>query len=139
MYVTKRLSQIDLGVTVRRAQETFYEQIAAVLIEWLVDLMRSFIYGNDGTTVRELVADRLFCPRNKDSALAAINKLPNQNPSKLEWMFYYHTRLWKRPRFRLKDLYITMLSLNHDYKIKMGTLVAITFTSMIPRLNRIMP
>lgn len=121
LHIAKHLSQIDLGVTARKARETYREQIASVLIEWLVDLIRCYIYGTDGMTIRELVAARLFEPRNKDASLAQLNRLPLLNPSKLEWLFFYHTRLWKGPRFRLKDLYITILSLSHDHKIAMGT------------------
>jgi hypothetical protein len=42
--------------------------------------------------------------------LAQLNHLPLINPSKLGWLFFYHTRLWKRPRFLLKNLCITTLS-----------------------------
>lgn len=109
-----------------------------MLIEWLVDLMRVFIYGSDGTTIRELVADRLFLPRAGDNVhlkeLARKNQLPTSEslgPSRLEWLFFYHTRLWKRPRFRLKDLYITMLSLSQDYKTQMGAPRSYSFDSFI--------
>lgn len=126
--IAKHLSNVDLGVTVRRARDTFREQTTAILIEWLVDLIRSYIYGNDGMTVRELVAARLFDRRNKDPALAIHNRLSPVNPSKLEWLFFYHTRLWKRPRFRLKDLYITILSLSHEHKIAMGKSITLLST-----------
>jgi E3 ubiquitin-protein ligase UBR1 len=117
--ISRHLAQIDLGVTVRRARDTFREQISAILIEWLVDLTRCYIYGNDGMTIRQLIASRLFDKREKSVYVPAA-QVPNSASSRLEWLFYFHTRLWKRPRFRLKDLYITILGLSHEHKIAMG-------------------
>ncbi|EEB86883.1 hypothetical protein MPER_16009, partial [Moniliophthora perniciosa FA553] len=36
--MAQTIAQIDLGVTIRRAYDTFREQVASVIIEWLVDL-----------------------------------------------------------------------------------------------------
>jgi E3 ubiquitin-protein ligase UBR1 len=120
--VASRLSHIDLGVTVRRASDTFREEICSVLIEWLVDLTRSLINETDALTLREIVAARLFESRNKPGSLAVTARLPSKNPSRLEWLFFYHTRLWKRPRLNLKDLYITILNISHSHKVEMGKL-----------------
>lgn len=94
--------------------------MASVLIEWLVDLTRVSVNSTDGVTVREIVAAALFELRNKEPMMARRASLPVDNPSMLEWLFLYHTRLWKRPRLLLKDLYISMLNLSHDHKIGMG-------------------
>jgi E3 ubiquitin-protein ligase UBR1 len=46
--VAQKFAQIELGVTVRRAYDTFREQVVAVIIEWLLDLTRARL-GSDTT------------------------------------------------------------------------------------------
>ena len=119
--IASRLSQIDLGVTVRRASDTFREQLSAFLIEWLVDLGKCTINGTDGITLKEMVASCLFAPRTRHpSVVAHSNLLNNTNPSRLSWLFLYHTRLWKRPRLNLKDLYITLVNISSHHRIDVG-------------------
>ena len=124
------ISQIDLGVTIRRAYDTFREQVSAVIIEWLLDLTRSRV-GPDTLTLREVIASELLAPRkfsaphihpDAGKVLADI-----QDPSRLDWMFIYHTKLWKKPRLNLKEIYASILTLSHEHKLAVGEYFTWTF------------
>lgn len=120
------LNQIDLGVTIRRAFDTFREQVAAVIIEWLLDLTHCKL-GTDTLILREIISAELLSPRKKDSSSLSSNqgaiKIYNEidNPARLDWLFLYHTRLWKKPRLNLKQIYVSILTLSHDHKIVLGS------------------
>ena len=119
----RTFSQIDLGVTVRRAYDTFREQISVVIIEWILDLTRSRL-GTDTHIIREVIASQLLALR-KPSTLnpnpEAQKALPEvESPVRLDYMFLYHTRLWKRPRLNLKEVYASILSLSHEHKLAVG-------------------
>lgn len=112
------ISQIDLGVTIRRAYDTFREQVSSVIIEWLLDLTRSRI-GTDTVTMREIVAAELLSPRKHSTPHArADHEL--QDSARIDWMFIYHTKLWKRPRLNLKEIYASLLFLSHEHKLAVG-------------------
>jgi E3 ubiquitin-protein ligase UBR1 len=117
-----KISAIDLTVTMRRALEVFREHAAAVVIEWLFDLMQTHIAGQ-GQVLQELVAAELFAPRNLDKSLhpEVLAAYPEvENGTRLDWLFLYHTRLWKRPRLNLKQIYVTMLTLSHKHRLTVG-------------------
>ena len=119
----RTFSQIDLGVTVRRAYDTFREQIVVVVIDWLLDLTRSRL-GANSQVMRQVIASQLLAPRRSSSlhpnpeATKIVSDV--QNPARLDWMFLYHTRLWKKPRLNLKEVYASILSLSHDQKMAVG-------------------
>lgn len=117
------LSQIDIGITIRRAYDTFREQVSAVIIEWLLDLSRSRI-GNDTITLCEVIASELLLPRKPNSPVIFedIGKQLTeiQDPSRLDWFFVYHTKLWKKPRLNLKEIYAALLNLSHEHKLAIG-------------------
>lgn len=123
--IAQAIAKIDLGVTVRRAYDTFREQVAAVLIEWLLDLTKSRI-DSDTLTMREVIATELLSPRRKDvhtllqNAECARVLQEIRNPDRLDWLFLYHTRLWKKPRLSLKEIYVSVLTLSSEYKIAVG-------------------
>jgi E3 ubiquitin-protein ligase UBR1 len=64
--MAQAIGQIDLGVTIRRAYDTFCEQVVGVIIEWLLDLSRSRL-GTDTIVIREMIAVELLSPRKRDS------------------------------------------------------------------------
>jgi E3 ubiquitin-protein ligase UBR1 len=119
----RTFSQIDLGVTVRRAYDTFREQISVVIIEWILDLTRSRL-GTDTHIMREVIASQLLAPRKPSTlnpnpeAQKALSEV--ESPVRLDYMFLYHTRLWKRPRLNLKEVYASILSLSHEHKLAVG-------------------
>jgi E3 ubiquitin-protein ligase UBR1 len=134
------LNQIDLGVTIRRAFDTFREQVAAVIIEWLLDLTRCKL-GTDTLILREIISAELLSPRKKDSSSLTSNqeatKVYNEvdNPARLDWLFLYHTRLWKKPRLNLKQIYVSILTLSHDHKIAVGTLLFLFYLPNAPLID----
>ena len=119
----QRIAQVDLGVTIRRAYDTFREQVSAVIIEWLLDLTRSRT-GPDTVTLREVIASELLLPRKPSSPVIHpdIGKQLTeiQDPSRLDWLFVYHTKLWKKPRLNLKEIYASLLNLSHEHKLAVG-------------------
>ncbi|KAJ7461265.1 hypothetical protein B0H11DRAFT_2285848 [Mycena galericulata] len=110
--IATAMTQIDLGVTMRRAYDTFREQIVAVIIDWLLDLTRSRL-GPDLLILREILAKELLSPpRTKFLHHAEI---PNR--TRLDCLFLDHTKLWKKPRLTLKETYASILSLSRDHKL----------------------
>ena len=129
-----RLNQMDIGVTIRRTFDTFREQVAAVIIEWLLDLTRCRL-GTDTLILREVISAELMSPRKKDSSSLTSNHEASKvyaevdNPARLDWLFLYHTRLWKKPRLNLKQIYVSILTLSNDHKIAVGTFFPLVFIS----------
>jgi E3 ubiquitin-protein ligase UBR1 len=118
------ISQVDLGVTIRRAYDTFREQVSAVIIEWLLDLTRSRL-ATDALFLREMIAVELMSPRKTytNQTPPPISDLPDY--TRLDWLFLYHTRLWKKPRLSLKEIYASVLTLSHEHKLAVGKRIPI--------------
>ncbi|TFY60974.1 hypothetical protein EVJ58_g4798 [Rhodofomes roseus] len=131
--MAQSFAHIDLGVTVRRAYDTFREQIAMVVIEWLLDLTRSRL-RSDTLILREVVAAELLAPRKNYSLISAHDASKSlaeiHDPCRIDWLFLYHTRLWKKPRLNLKEVYASLLSLSHEHKLA----VASHFASVYHRI-----
>jgi len=117
------ITQIDLGVSIRRAYDTFCEQIVGVIIEWLLDLTRSRL-GSDTIMIREALAAELLIPRKRDSftkhltppcALNLDGDIPNS--TRIDTLLLYYTRVWKRPRLSLKELYASVISVSRAHKL----------------------
>jgi len=130
--VAQSIAQIDFGVTIRRSYDTFREQVVSVIIEWLLDLTRSRL-GTDTLILREIIAAQLFSPRKKDSSsfstIPQLNEIVAgiHNPTRLDWMILYHTRLWKKPRLSLKEIYASVLNLSREHKLTVGKYVKKAF------------
>ncbi|KAJ8518930.1 hypothetical protein ONZ45_g4061 [Pleurotus djamor] len=197
--IAQGMAQIDLGVTVRRAYDTFREQVVSVIMEWLVDLTRSRIVGfgtgeggqrlqidpiQGATLLREIVAEEIMKPRREGSlspstsgdfhgygysggfgypgipgsshghsysgAYASSSSFGGfggasvssaigydegidlgDNASRLQWLFLYHTRLWKKPRLSLKEIYASTISLGRQFKIAISSHFSQTYPSII--------
>ncbi|CAK5268665.1 unnamed protein product [Mycena citricolor] len=121
MAVAQALTHIDLGVTVRRAYDTFREQIVATIIEWLLDLTRSQL-GSDALVLREVIAKELLSPTRTRYHEARV---------RLDCLFLDHTRLWKRPRLSLKEMYASILSLSRDHKLAIAGHFASVYPSIL--------
>ena len=117
------IQQIDLGVTIRRAYDTFREQVSAVIIEWLLDLTRSRL-GSDTLVIREIICAEMLLPRKQTYNRGFTDSHPFiqgiNDPARLDWLLLYHVRLWKKPRLNLKEVYAALLNLSHDHKLAMG-------------------
>ncbi|PCH33185.1 hypothetical protein WOLCODRAFT_111408 [Wolfiporia cocos MD-104 SS10] len=133
--MAQTISQIDLGVTVRRAYDTFREQVCAVIIEWLLDLTRSRL-GTDTLILREIIASELLSPRKNNYSLLPPNDIVKlvtdlPDPSRIDIMFLYHTRLWKKPRLSLKEVYASLLTLSHEHKLAVASHFASVYHNLI--------
>lgn len=121
--ISQTIAHIDLGVTIRRAYDTFREQVAAVIVEWLVDLSRARM-GTDTVILREAIAAELLKPRKRETASSkdvAANVMSGiRDPTRLDWLFLYHTKLWKKPRLSLKEIYASVLTLSREHKLAVG-------------------
>ncbi|TFK47973.1 hypothetical protein OE88DRAFT_1704965 [Heliocybe sulcata] len=124
--MAKSISQVDLGVTVRRAYDTFREHVVGVMIEWLLDLTRCRV-GSDAILLREIIAEQLLSPRTRETFTYGQHVGPLTavadavHPSRLTWLFLFHTKLWKRPRLSLKEIYVSVLNLSHDHKLAVAS------------------
>ena len=123
--VAQKFAQIELGITVRRAYDTFREQVVAVIIEWLLDLTRARL-DTDTIILKEVIAEELLVPRRRSNAMA---NLPSEVLSietdipdavRITWLYLYHTKLWKKPRLSLKEIYAAVLGLSHRHKLSVG-------------------
>lgn len=123
--IAHTIAQIELGVTVRRSYDTFREQVVAVIIEWLLDLTRSRL-GTDAVILREIIAEELLMPRRRNNGVA--NAPPDvsriyaevNQPARIEWLFLYHAKLWKRTRLSLKEIYASILNLSQQHRLAVG-------------------
>ncbi|EIN13143.1 hypothetical protein PUNSTDRAFT_56352 [Punctularia strigosozonata HHB-11173 SS5] len=132
----RTFAQVDLGVTVRRAHDTFREQMAAVIVEWLLDLTRARV-GTDTLMLREIIAAELLSPRRRRDAAEKLREhsklIPDddgEGTARIDWLFLYHAKLWKRPRLSLKEMYASILSISPDHKMA----IAVRFGNIYPRI-----
>lgn len=114
-----------MGATLRRAYDVFREQVSAVIIEWLMDLTQCRIV-NDCITLREVIAAETYAPRKKDSSSLTSNQEATKvlaeikDAARLDWLFLYHARLWKRVRLNLKRIMASILTINHEHRLTVG-------------------
>lgn len=141
------MTQIDMGVTIRRAYDTFCEQVGAVIIDWLLDLTRARL-GPDTLVLREVLARELISARKRDAFTlgmaplsknspggmvlppSAVNLTEIPNATRLDYMFVYHSRLWRRLRLSLKEVYASLLSLSKYHKLAIGMLCFIQYSTI---------
>lgn len=118
------IAQIDLGVTIRRAFDTFCEQVVSVLIEWLADLTKCHVDG-DAMVIKEIIAAELLSHRRKEMGYPINTRSPlyinDPSPARIDALFLYHTRLWKKPRLYMKEVYATVTALSLNHKLAIGT------------------
>ena len=123
--IAQVLNNIDLGVTVRRAYDTFREQMSEVIIDWLLDLSRCRL-STDALVIREFITTELLSPRKREASLhtqsaAALKELTET--TRLDYLLIYHTRLWKKPRLSIKELYGSILALGQAHKLGLGMFI----------------
>ncbi|KAF8627096.1 hypothetical protein AX15_004547 [Amanita polypyramis BW_CC] len=121
--IAQAMANIDLGITVRRAYDTFREQMVEVIIEWLLDLSRCQL-GPDTLVIRELIMTELLSPRKRESTphnqfVITLKEL--SETTRLDYLFIYHTRLWKKPRLSIKELYGSILALSPAHKLALAS------------------
>ncbi|TFK28429.1 hypothetical protein FA15DRAFT_584399 [Coprinopsis marcescibilis] len=142
------MAQIDMGVTIRRAYDTFCEQVGAVIIDWLLDLTRARL-GADTLALKEILAQEFLKPRRRDAFTlgmtglskgsaggmvlppSAVNLTEIQGATRLDYMFVYHSRLWRRPRLCLKEVYASLISLSRYHKLAIAGHFAKTYHRIV--------
>ncbi|KAH9972888.1 hypothetical protein BGW80DRAFT_1459609 [Lactifluus volemus] len=108
--IAQNIAQIELGVTVRRAYDTFREQ--------------------------EVVAEELLLPRRRCNATTNLPpevlsiETETSNAVRVTWLYLYHTMLWKKPRLSLKEIYASKSDLSHQHKLT----VPAHFANVYPRV-----
>ncbi|EJT98871.1 hypothetical protein DACRYDRAFT_69944 [Dacryopinax primogenitus] len=146
LYIARQIALVDLGVTVRRASDTFREEVAATIIEWLVDLTTARLGGHSHAT-REILLQALFAPRPmSSSALSAHGQaaalgnhfvdydglLSKRMPlTRIEYGFCYHTKLWRGPRLMLKQVYVSLFRVSPTVRVHMATLYAQVYHNIV--------
>ncbi|KAK7047224.1 E3 ubiquitin-protein ligase ubr1 [Paramarasmius palmivorus] len=133
--MAQTIAQIDLGVTIRRAYDTFREQVASVIIEWLVDLTQCRL-NTDTVILREIIAEELLAKRKRDNTSAynaqSLHSLPDlRDPARIDSLFLSHTRLWKKPRLSLKEIYTAVLTLGRNHKLAVAGHFAIVYHRVV--------
>ncbi|KAI0344027.1 hypothetical protein BDW22DRAFT_1372632 [Trametopsis cervina] len=132
--IGQTISQIELGVTVRRAYDTFREQVSAVIIEWLLDLVRCCL-GSDQIILREIIAAELLSPRRQTYPRGFTDSSPIvadvSDPARIDWLLLYHTKLWKKPRLDLKEVYASLITLSHAHKLAIASHFANVYSRVI--------
>ncbi|KAH9820567.1 hypothetical protein DFH28DRAFT_952668 [Melampsora americana] len=125
LQTTKMIASIDLTVTVRTAHDLFCEQIAELVIAFLVDLASCRLYNvppEEETWIKQLIADKI-CGKPEVG-------YEGGDKSRFARFLLNDIKLWKDARDRLKSLYISLLALGQPTKLQLGIL----FTSVFPQL-----
>jgi len=128
-HTASMFQQIDLGVTLRSAADTFKEEVAGMLIGWLADMCQSTI-GGDEDTFKRLVAQSLLEPRPikngggtpVPSDLRALHErsMMRKDVMRIDWLFQLDARLWKKAKWDLRSIYSGLYCLDWDVKKEMG-------------------
>ncbi|EGG04954.1 uncharacterized protein MELLADRAFT_108006 [Melampsora larici-populina 98AG31] len=125
LQAAKMIASIDLTVTVRTAHDLFCEQIAELVIAFLVDLAACRLYNvppEEETWIKQLIADKI-CGKPEVG-------YEGGDKSRFARFLLNDIKLWKDARDRLKSLYISLLALGQPTKLQLGIL----FTSVFPQL-----
>ncbi|PLW10957.1 hypothetical protein PCANC_15655 [Puccinia coronata f. sp. avenae] len=123
---SKTINQIDLTVTVRTTHDLFCEQVADLLINFLLDLASCRIYNvspEDECWLKSLITSKL----RERPALG----YEGGGRSRFARLLLNDVKLWKEARDKLKSLYISLLALGQTVKLELGILFASVFPQLI--------
>lgn len=101
--VAKTIAAIDLAVTVRPALDTFYEQVAGEIICFMKDLCAVKVEGEGGVLTEVL-------------AKVLLKRGGVRGMSRFQRLIGVDSRMWKAPRKRLAELYVTLLGVSPQVK-----------------------
>ena len=119
--------QIDVGVALRLAEDVFREEVVCVVISWLNDMCKVSIGGDPDLFKRilgyALVGNRITRPKGLGSPLTPdlwdLAAAPDSK--RLDWLLHLDTRLWKKPKWDLRDIYSSISHIEWDLKKRIGT------------------
>jgi len=125
-HTASMFQQIDLGVTLRSAADTFKEEIVGMLISWLADMCQCAV-GGDGDLFKRLVARALNEPRmikgpgHGTPIPSDLRRLDAPSESKrIDWLMQLDVRLWKKGKWELRSIYAGLYCLNWDVRKDLG-------------------
>jgi E3 ubiquitin-protein ligase UBR1 len=107
--------QIDVGVTLRPAMDTFREEMVGVIITWLADMCKATLLGDD-----EVFRRTLWQVLNSPRTTTTTNGTPPpkdlrifpSNAKRIDWLMRIDVRLWKRAKFELRQIYSSLYCLD---------------------------
>lgn len=112
--------QIDVGVALRLATDVFREEIVAVIVCWLEDMCQSTI-GGDPELFRRLLLHAMVTPRITRPIGLGTPLTPdirglsaNHDSRRIDWLFQLDTRLWKKPKWELRQVYSNLATLEWE-------------------------
>ncbi|PWN48310.1 hypothetical protein IE53DRAFT_202971 [Violaceomyces palustris] len=130
--IARVLSQIDLTVTIRPAFDVFAEEVAHVLVEFLIDLANSSLYlpqsnpanGSlyahphdafkpNAAVIKMLIAREMLAKWNSATTWSAGSMSTDffdpGSLTKLEGLLLMDAKMWKSLRAEMKGLYISLI------------------------------
>ncbi|MBW0478287.1 hypothetical protein O181_018002 [Austropuccinia psidii MF-1] len=125
LQTSKMISRIDLTVTVRTAHDLLCEQVADLVINFLVDLASCRIYNvflQDESWIKRMITQKL-CEKPSTG-------YEGGDRTRFARLLLNDVKLWKDARDKLKSLYISLLALGQSVKLRLGVL----FVSVFPQL-----
>ena len=112
IFVSRKLAEIDLGVTVRSSVDTFYEQVAGEMIAVMKDLCGAKV-GGEGGVFGEILAGVL------------LERVGAPQVSRFQKLLEMDLKLWKEARRGLAETFVTLLGVNAQVKLTISKSVAI--------------
>lgn len=132
------MKQIDLHVTLRHAYDSFMEETAATMLDWIADICQCDVAGDPDLTTK-ILAQVLREDRNDD--IQSIIMSPDLNIAqhglsentehalrpghhvrytppmtvRLDWLWQLDDRLWKKPRWQTKIIYSRLATIHPEY------------------------
>ncbi|ORX38539.1 ubiquitin-protein ligase [Kockovaella imperatae] len=149
-HTASMFQQIDLGVTLRLAGDTFKEEVVKVIIGWLSDMCCATIAG-DPNLFRRLVARAFAEPRlSKDQHRGAplapdlqdllvtpdLCRLPRREhvfgnePTRLDWMMRLDVRLWRRAKWDMRQIYSAIYGTDRHGKRQLACRFGANYVAM---------
>jgi len=129
-HAANMFQQIDLGVSLRLGSDMFREEIVGVIISWFNDMCNTKI-GGDGDIFRRLLAHALQGPRiGRPSGLGTgltrdiyMLATGDEDVKRIDWMMQLDTRLWKKAKWELRQIYSDICNLDWDVRKEVGKLI----------------
>lgn len=134
-HTASMFQQIDIGVTLRPAADTFREEVAGVCISWLADMCQCRI-GGDDELFRRLVARAMLERRSPGGKTVGTLLAPDlkelewgrneagHDAKRVDWMFHLDVRMWKRIKWEMRQVYAGIYCLDWEVRKHFSTSTA---------------
>ena len=153
-HTASMFQQIDLGVTLRLAADTFKEEVVKVIVGWLSDMCCSTI-GGDPNLFKRILArslaeprmfpwgpgpaqgtplahdlDDLFLDRPDASRLAGRERIFGGMATRLDWLMRIDVRLWRRAKWDMRQIYSAIYGTDWNGKKQIACRFGANYISM---------